>query len=407
MAQQFDVLIVGAGPAGCSCALHLAGKGLRIAVADKASFPRDKICGDGLSGHTVSELKKLPGNAFNDFLNLPGIQPSWGFSMVSPSSYRLDLPYPTESDPVYAPGFTCKRRIFDNFLVNELKGYPDITLFENTPIKSLTVFPDSAEARNTNLTINSQVIVGADGYQSVVRKSLNLRPENNFAFALRAYYHGVSNLHPEQYIEMHFLKELPSGYFWIFPESDHLANVGIGFMDFQKGNYDDIKNVFKKIITENQHIAPRFENATMLGSLQGYYLPLYTKKTPVSGERIVLVGDAAALINPFTGEGIGNAMLSGRMAANQILQCMQLHDFSKRQMLSYDKTIKTKLWKEARMNKLLFRLSGCNWLFDLVFKKAAHRPDIQHQIVALSENLIKKNKIKTAFRFLRLLLKKS
>jgi len=79
MNLQFDVLIVGAGPAGCGCALHLANQGLRIAIADNATFPRDKICGDGLSGHTVSELKKLPGSIFNDFLNLPGVNPSHGF----------------------------------------------------------------------------------------------------------------------------------------------------------------------------------------------------------------------------------------------------------------------------------------------------------------------------------------
>ncbi len=406
MDLQFDVLIVGAGPAGCSCALHLANQGLRVAIADKATFPRDKICGDGLSGHAVSELKKLPGSIFNNFLNLPDVNPSHGFRIVSPSSYQLDLPYFLTSNPAHAPGFTCKRKTFDDFLVKKLSNHPDITLFENTTIKSLTVLPDKIVAKSTNLIINSQVVVGADGYQSIVKKHLHPHSKNSTAFALRGYFQGVTGFHSQQFIEMHFLKELPSGYLWIFPESNNLANVGIGFMRSKKGFHKDLKHIFNNIITESQTIAPRFAQASMVGNLQGYFLPLYTKKTPVSGERMLLTGDAAGLVNPFTGEGIGNALLSGRLAANQILQCFQLHDFSKNQMVNYDKIIKAKLWKESRISLFLSRLTGFSWLFDAVFKKAVHRQDIQHLIVTLSDDLSKRNKIKTVFRFLKLLLKK-
>jgi len=405
MDLQFDVLIVGAGPAGCSCALHLANQGLRIAIADKATFPRDKICGDGLSGHTISELKKLPDGIFNDFLNLPGVNSSHGFRIVSPSSYQLDLYYPT-SNPVHAPGFTCKRQIFDDFLVKKLSLHPDITLFENTPIKSLTVLPDKIVAQSTNLTINSQVVVGADGYQSIVKKHLHPHSKNSTAFALRGYFQGVTGFHAQQFIEMHFLKELPSGYLWMFPESNNLANVGIGFMRCRKGFHKELKHIFNNVITENQTIAPRFAQASLVGNLQGYFLPLYTKKTPVSGERMLLTGDAAGLINPFTGEGIGNALLSGRLAANQVLKCFQLYDFSKNQIINYDKAIKAKLWKESRINLFLSRLASYSWLFDAVFKKAVHRKDIQHLLVTLNDDLSKKKQNKNNFSFLKLLLKK-
>ena len=116
----------------------------------------------------------------------------------------------------------------------------------------------------------------------------------------------------------------------------------------------------KKIIETDPAIGPRFSGASMKGDIKGYYLPLFTRKRKISGERFMLCGDAASLVNPATGAGIGQAMQSGRYAGWQAVKCFEKNDFSEGFMRSYDRTLHEKIWKENRKYLFILRHILCN-----------------------------------------------
>nr|MBP7497910.1 geranylgeranyl reductase family protein [Bacteroidales bacterium] len=314
MSDKFDIIIVGAGPAGCCCALMLANTGLKLAIIDKSSFPRDKICGDALSFAVLNNLKKLPQGIFDRFLNeFNSKLPSYGVRFVSPSSEILDIDFNSPANSSYAPGYISKREDFDFFLFKELKNYPNINIIQNCRINDVTYSESINLITETNL-YSAKIVVAADGANSIIRKKLsgNIIDKNRQCTGIKAYFKGVSGFREGNFIELHFLKDILPGYFWIFPLPNGMANVGLGMLnkDIHK-NKTILKKQFTSIISSNTLIAPRFINSELIGNYQADYLPLGTKKYNISGERFLLTGDAACLTDPFTGEGVANAMFSG------------------------------------------------------------------------------------------------
>jgi menaquinone-9 beta-reductase len=406
--KEYDIIIVGSGPAGASCALQLADSGLRIAVTDKAVFPRDKTCGDALSGNVMNVLKKLPGGIYDKFLNnVENKLPSWGIKFIAPNHNNLDIPFLSNNNekPLIPPGFICKRIDFDNFLFQQLKSYKNIDIYENCEIKSIKMLDRFAEAESNNDTFLAKLIVGADGAYSVLRKSLSdesyKTDKSANCLGLRAYYENVTGFNKENYIELYFLKDILPGYFWIFPMQGNAANVGIGMLsDYISKRKINLKSVMLDIIKNHPLIAPRFKNAKLIREIKGYPLPLGTKKNRISGKRFILTGDSASLIDPFTGEGVGNAMQSGYIAAEQIIECFTHNDFSETFIMNYDKRLYSKIWQELRISRTLQNLSKYSLLFNLVVNKANKNDTLKSTIIKMINNTDLKNELtKPSFYF--------
>ncbi|MFH0890254.1 MAG: NAD(P)/FAD-dependent oxidoreductase, partial [Candidatus Aenigmatarchaeota archaeon] len=188
-------------------------------------------------------------------------------------------------------------------------------------------------------TFNAKVVVGADGAGSIVASKLGL---NNFEadrslVAVRAYYENVEPV--EGYIEFHFLEELMPGYFWIFPVGDNEYNVGIAVVaeDVSKRKLN-LKDKLNEI-TAKSRFSDRFRNAKQITDIKGWNLPTGAQKRKRAGDGFILVGDAASLIDPFTGEGIGNALTSGKLAAETIADAIGKNDFSYRSLGAYEEKI--------------------------------------------------------------------
>ncbi len=140
------------------------------------------------------------------------------------------------------------------------------------------------------------------------------------------------------FIELHFLPELLPGYFWIFPMPNGRANVGAGMLSSVVAKRKvDLKKEMEKIINEHPVISKRFVHAKPEGKAQGWGLPLGRKVGSISGDNLLLCGDAASLIDPFTGEGIGNAVLSGRYAAEKALNAIATNDYSVKNLRKFFK----------------------------------------------------------------------
>lgn len=363
MIKTTKVCIIGAGPGGAATALKLSYLGIESILIDKAIFPRDKICGDAISGKVTVLLNRLDPEILKRFNGQPIQTDVWGISFVVPNGKELNIPFIPNyvREEKNAPGYICKRIHFDNFIIEEVKRRDNIQLFEGKDIVNYERSEKGwkVKSKDGSLEIDSQVLIIANGaHSSFSRKIAGLEKDNaHYAGAVRAYYKNVKGLKKDNFIELHFLKTLTPGYFWIFPLPDGHANVGLGMRsDFIKKKSLNLRTKFYEIIEEEPEFKKRFENAEIVGKLEGYGLPLGSKKRIISGDNYMLVGDAGHLIDPLTGEGIGHAFYSGFIAAEQIQDCLEQNDFSAKFMQAYDVRVARVLGQEMKLSYRLQQL---------------------------------------------------
>ncbi len=406
-----DVLIAGAGPGGASTSIFLAKEKVKHIIIDKAFFPRDKICGDALSGKTVGMLKRITPNWKTFFLNDNSRAiTSEGIQFIAPDTTMLNIPFKLEAAATQDPtGFVSKRIDFDNSLV-KLIAPEFATFFTGTILQKIeyslggvvaTVQTDAGQK-----TIFAKIIVGAEGRGSIVARQLahhKVEPEH-YAAGIRGYYKNVAGMHNENFIELHFLKEVQPGYFWIFPLPDGAANVGLGMLSSKvSAKKVNLKQLMQDVIETHPVIKKRFTNASLQGKIEGWGLPLGSKKRLLSGKHFLLVGDAASLIDPFTGEGIGNAMVAGLVAARHIKKALVKNNFTKNFLGEYDDALYKKLWTELKLSHYLQVLSSKPALFNFVVAKASKSRELRDTISCMFENVDIRKKFTNPLFYLKIL----
>ena len=407
--QKTNVCIIGAGPGGATAALFLAKQGIESVLIDRAKFPRDKICGDALSGKSVSVLKKINPEFVNE-LSASSIQvPSYGVKFFAPNLKHIRIPfkkdYPSEGN---APGFISKRADFDNFLVEKVKQQPLVRLIENTSLKYFKRVNGEwlVGTSENEILFTTKLLIVADGAQSVFAREhgcIEVEHEH-YCAGIRAYYKGVSGMDEENFIELHFLDELLPGYFWIFPLPNGHANVGIGMRsDIVSKRKANLKKLLPLILEKYPTLKERFKNAELTDEIRGYGLPLGSKKRKISGDGYMLVGDAASLIDPFTGEGIGNAVMSGMVAAETAVKAIAETDFSKQFLAQYDESVYRKVWNELALSKRLQNLSSRGWLFNFVVNKASRNKTLQETISCMFNDLDMRSQLRKPSFYFKLL----
>lgn len=345
---HFDIIIAGAGPAGCACALALKDSGLRIALVDRHTFPRDKVCGDTIPGRAISILRGIdPGfsNAFGTFPTKNLIRKSVLFRGNRYFSHNWVL-----------DAYTCKRAEFDNFLLTRVRQHVKAEILEDAKVIAANREKGSwhLECQNGQC-ISSEMLVVADGANGKVSRILSgvLPDSSRHIMAVRAYFRGVRYVKAdctEFYIDDRFLP----GYFWLFPLPGGVYNAGLGMVSadvVRKGI--SLKKAFHEITEGSPVLREKFRDASPVTDLSGYGIPLRSQKIPLSGEGFVLTGDAAGLADPLGGDGIGNAVLSGKEAALQAIRCFRTGDYSSEFMKSYDRAINHFPGRELRKNTLL------------------------------------------------------
>ncbi|SMG13053.1 geranylgeranyl reductase family [Marivirga sericea] len=401
----FDLLIVGAGPAGFACAYQLRNQDLKIAIIDQATFPRDKICGDALSADVVNQLYRMEESLGEKFEKFAEKIDSHGVRFVAPNHTSLAINYqnPNQGN---AAGYISKRLDFDHFLFQEIENQSNVEIFQGEKVLDILSSSDGIELNTATAKFSGSIIVGADGAHSIVNRKLgNIKVEkDHYCAGIRQYYEGVSGFHEDQHIELHFYKELLPGYFWIFPLPNGQANVGLGMLSSEVSKRKiDLKKALTDLIQSKPHLRNRFKNSIPLEKPQGFGLPIGSKKRPISGDRFLLLGDAASLIDPFTGEGIGNALRSGRIAAEYIIKAFENQNFTSDALKQYDKMIYHKMWNELRVSRQLQKLLKYPRLFNFVVKQANNNSSVRTLLTSMLDNVdLKKELVKLGF-YLKLL----
>jgi geranylgeranyl reductase family protein len=290
MGQLVDVIIVGAGPSGASAAYDLGEAGLRVVVLEKQSLPRYKTCGGGVSAGLLAEFP---------FSFEPVIE-----SRVNRISYAfkgqmVTIPLPDRQMQM------VMRADFDAHILAHarVETHQDTTVTRVTEREERVVV-ETARGR----VLESRYLIAADGANSVVAHSLGLRRRRSLAAAIE-----IEAPVPPEVMQrfadapLFIFGEIYLGYLWIFPKKQHLS-VGIGAFHPRPG----------KLQSTLERVMKRYGVSVAGLPVHGHPLPIYTRREKISTRRVLMVGDAAGLVEPFSGEGIRFAVRSGRLAAQAI-----------------------------------------------------------------------------------------
>ena len=412
--ENYDLIIVGGGPAGATAALYAQRQGLTTLLLDKERFPRDKICGDALSGKTVAILHELA--LFEEVCDLPGaaitriVFGSPDATAADIDLRRYDLRNRLTGRTLPMEGFVIRREVFDHFLFKKARAAAHRTI-EGFAVRDLLREGEQVcgvrgrSEDGAELEFRAPLVLGCDGFNSIVaRKGGLYRHESrHWMVALRQYFEGVKGLSDQ--IELHFIDEVLPGYFWIFPIEGDRANIGIGMGHHDiKAHGIHLKDALVAAI-ESPTFRQRFKDARPLEDPVGWNLPVGSKRRPAHGHGFLLLGDAASLIDPLTGEGIGNALYSARFAVETAVEAKATTDYSAGFLRRYEDRLWDSLGNELKVSTKLHNLGRWPSLMNLVIRKAAKNAEVSDLICGMMANAVPRKILTNPLFYLRLLFR--
>jgi len=348
-----DALIIGAGPAGTAAAAVLAANGRKVIVVDKAVFPRDKCCGDGLTTLALRELEAL-GLRPDQVPNWQTVDAAW---LRSPSGREVCLPMPT--DGIYAA--TTPRRELDAALV-KLARSKGAHVREGHALTALRQFPDRVEADVERLgTITANYVIAADGMWSPTRKLLGLAEPGYKGewHAFRQYARNVTGTAATR-LYVWFEPDLLPGYAWSFPLPDGRVNLGFGVVRQGNRKGKEMKADWQSLL-DRPHIRTALgPNVEFEDRVTAWPIPAAIDEATLTSGRVLFIGDAARATDVMTGEGIGQALLTGRLAAEAVaLGGKRSPGYV---CSEYERSVRRHLLADHRMSKFLNGLLARPWV---------------------------------------------
>ncbi len=361
--EKTDVCIIGAGPSGTATSLILTKLKIPHYIIDKSTFPRDKTCGDGLILYAYKAMKLLGEDLFNAFLKSPKFIHSKKISLHLSNTSNIEFKESDNRDMIIS---YAKRIDFDQFLVSHLSDTYANQLF-GSGVKELKEESEGIFIKLKNgKEILSKFVVGADGAKSIVSNKLanNKIDKKLSSTFVSAYFKDIQDLPKGNTAEIRMIYKKMLLFFYVFPLSDGQVNISLGGRSDHIKKYginlvDDIQNIIKN----NKKVKNKFINATKVGNWRGWSIPFHFGSQKISGNRFLLVGDAAGLANAFYKEGIGTGMMSGIIAAKNIDRCLKNDDFSEFSLKKYDEDLKKEFGKLLKFSYFALRVARFKGLF--------------------------------------------
>jgi menaquinone-9 beta-reductase len=379
--EKTKILIIGGGPAGATTSLFLAKYGIPHMLVDAATFPRDKVCGDGLDLKVVRVLSNLDPALMTEALPAdPDFLAVNALRFTSPARKTTLLDYTnTGEKPTYPIFWTSKRQHFDQFLLSKAdKNLADVrqgckvTLVERINGGWQVQMLDNG----VQCMVEAEFIVAADGDHSVMLRTLGMRDidKTHYAGTLRQYWSGVSKIDTGNVMDVYTPAAYPMSYFWMFPLPNNEYNVGYGMASslISKHKYN-LRNIFADLIKTDPVLAERFADAKPLEKPIGWGLPMASLKRKTFGEGYVLIGDSASMVCPTNGEGIGTAMFSGLITARFIDEGIRKGDLSEHHFRNFDREIYRRLQQEIKTYRFLMQTKPW-WLYNFFLNSIATHP---------------------------------
>jgi geranylgeranyl reductase family protein len=398
--READVIVVGAGPGGSTTACHLARHGLDVLLLEKTEFPREKVCGDGLTPRAVRQLVRLGVDTSQE----NGWQRNKGLRVIG-AGVRLELDWPDlASFPNY--GLTRTRLDFDEMLANRAKEAGAQLLTSHNVIGP--VLDDGGRVVGVQASVGEDrqpaefrapLVVAADGVSARFALSLGMakRDDRPIGVAVRRYYHSPAKQEDEyleSWLELRSGEGGPAtllpGYGWIFGMGDGRVNVGLGVLNssvaFGKTNY-------RAMLTDWLSTTPpdwgMNDEANADGPIQGAALPMGFSRVPHYQRGVMLVGDSGGMVNPFNGEGIAYAMESGELAAEVAVQALArpLGTERERALQFYPAELKARYGGYYRLGGWFVKLIGHPQLMRFATQHGMPHPVLMRFVLKLMANL--------------------
>jgi menaquinone-9 beta-reductase len=408
--ETADVIVVGAGPAGSTVAYYLANAGLDVLLLEKTSFPREKVCGDGLTPRAVKALTGmgLPVSGQDGWLLNKGLR-------IIGGGGRIELDWPELSSfPGY--GTVRTRTDFDEMLARHAQR-AGAKLIENITVTGATL--DERTGRVTGVmaregagpaaekgagrsarreegaerAFGARLVVAADGNSSRLSVSLGLhkRADRPLGVAVRTYY--TSPRHEDEYLEAWLDlwdgNQLLPGYGWIFGMGDGTSNVGLGLLNTSDAfGHIDYRALLQRWLAA---MPPEWglteENRTQ--PIRGAALPMGFNRTPHYTRGVLLAGDAGGLVNPFNGEGIAYAMESGELAARSIVQALgrKTAAGTEQVLQAYPVALKENYGGYYTLGRTFVKLIGRPAFMKFATRHSIKRPAVMRMTMKLLGNL--------------------
>jgi geranylgeranyl reductase family protein len=398
-ADEADVIVVGAGPGGSATAYHLASHGVRVLLLEKTEFPREKVCGDGLTPRAVKQLIKMGVDTSEEagWLRNKGLR-------VIGGGVRLELDWPElASFPNY--GVTRTRLDFDQMLARRaaeagaiIRNSTNVTgpvLDQNGRVVGVTA--ESGPGKEP-VEFRAPLVVAADGVSGRLPLALGItkRDDRPMGVAVRRYYTSPVK-HDDDYLESWLelrSRENPDkllpGYGWIFGMGDGRVNVGLGVLNSSTG-YG--KTNYRHMLLDWLATTPgewgTNDEANADGPILGAALPMGFNRVPHYSRGTLLVGDSGGMVNPFNGEGIAYAMESGELAAEVIAQALARAEGPEREraLRAYSAELKTRYGGYYRLGGIFVTMIGRPEIMKIATRYGMPQPLLMRFVLKLLANL--------------------
>ncbi len=403
--EHADVIVVGAGPSGSTIGAYLASSGLDVRVLEKTAFPREKVCGDGLTPRAVRELITLgiPTPENEGWIRNKGLR-------IVGGGHRLELNWPDVAGfPPY--GLVRTRKDFDEILARHARAR-GAQIEERINVSAPIIDERSRRVLGVRAKVLGQddrptgevreyrapVVVAADGNSSRLSLAVgrHRREDKPMGVAVRTYYTSprTNDDYLESWLELWGTGEdgqriLLPGYGWIFGVGDGTCNVGLGILNTSEAfGKVDYKEAMRRWVAS---LPPEwtFTEETQTQPIRGAGLPMGFNRQPHYADGLLLVGDAGGMVNPFNGEGIAYAMESGRLAADVIAQALARPNEAGRErvLTSYRKVMKDDLGGYYRMGADFAKLIGHPEVMRLAVRYGLPRTSMMRLLLKLMANL--------------------
>ncbi|MFE2031975.1 geranylgeranyl reductase family protein [Streptomyces scopuliridis] len=381
--DEAQVIVVGAGPAGSSAAYHLATAGVDVLLLEKTRFPREKVCGDGLTPRAVHQLIRMGVD-----IKAPGWMRSRGMRWVA-GEHRVHIDWPAlGSFPDF--GLSRSRHDFDDILARRAVA-AGARLREGVKVTSpvtdragrvtgVTAASGTAAGDGEPSVYRAPIVIAADGASARLALALGLQrdPNRQIATAARRYYRSAERSQDE-YLELWADLRYPGndhylpGYGWIFPMGDGRVNVGLGALPHRRYGSADLRTALDHWLARTPHAwGLREENAE--GPVRSAALPLGFNRHPLYTRGLLLVGDSGGMISPWNGEGIAQAMEAGEVAAERAALALALPQGPRREqvLLNYPVEMNRRWGRYYRLG---------NAAADLVFSRSGFQPVLNRYVM--------------------------
>lgn len=386
-----DVIVVGAGPGGSATAAHLARAGIKTLLLEKTEFPREKVCGDGLTPRAVKELLALDID-----LTTRGWIKNKGLRIIG-GGHRLELPWPELSVfPDY--GLVRTRADLDQILAQKAAAL-GADLHESTSVTGPVMEQDrivgvtTKNAAGEERTYRAPIVVAADGNSSRLSLAMGLtkRDDRPLGVAVRTYFRSPRHEDDwlESWLELWDQDRLLPGYGWVFGVGDGTSNVGLGILNsspaFANVDYRALLMRWADSMPKEWGYVPE----EMVGPIRGAALPMGFNRTPHFHQGMLLVGDAGGMVNPFNGEGIAYAMESGRIAAEIIAEAVATGSERARdvRLATYPTRLKSEWGGYYTLGRVFVKLIGNDRVMKVATQKGLAHPTLMKFTLKLLANL--------------------